>query len=136
MIAASAAVALIVGTLYTSRLKADDNQDQKDKVERVLAIAAVPLNLNGKDRQLVGLGSYIVNGQIDCNGCNSMSPQRSSRRFRLVSLPRRVWLSLKLTACPCTGAERCTHRTTQPGPPPLRVGALLDSVFFVKARSS
>src|SRR5215831_21149466 len=75
MIAASAAVALIVGTLYTSGLKADDNQDEEDKVERGLAIAPVPLNLIGKDRQLVGLGSYIVNGQIDCNGCHSMGPQ-------------------------------------------------------------
>jgi hypothetical protein len=74
MIAASAAVALIVGTLYTSGLKADE-QDDEDKVERGLAIAPVPLNLIGKDRQLVGLGSYIVNGQIDCNGCHSMGPQ-------------------------------------------------------------
>jgi hypothetical protein len=65
MIAASAAVALIVGTLYTSGLKADE-QDDEDKVERGLAIAPVPLNLNGKDRPLVGLGSYIVNGHIDC----------------------------------------------------------------------
>jgi hypothetical protein len=31
----------------------------------------VPLNLRGLDRNLVGLGSYIVNAQGDCNGCHS-----------------------------------------------------------------
>jgi hypothetical protein len=41
MIAASAAVTLIVGTLYTSWLKADELDDE-DKVERGLAIAPVP----------------------------------------------------------------------------------------------
>jgi len=30
--------------------------------------------LEGKNRALVGLGSYIVNGQGDCNGCHSAGP--------------------------------------------------------------
>lgn len=34
-------------------------------------IAPLPLNLKGKDRNLVGLGSYIVNAVADCNGCHS-----------------------------------------------------------------
>jgi hypothetical protein len=34
-------------------------------------IAPVPLNLAGKDRNLVGLGSYLVNAVGDCNGCHS-----------------------------------------------------------------
>ena len=31
----------------------------------------MPLNLQGKDPALVGLGSYIVNGQADCSGCHT-----------------------------------------------------------------
>src|SRR5207245_2044784 len=31
----------------------------------------IELNLAGKDRSLVGLGSYIVNGENDCNACHN-----------------------------------------------------------------
>ena len=34
-------------------------------------IAPVPLNLEGKNRDLVGLGSFIVNAQGDCNSCHT-----------------------------------------------------------------
>jgi hypothetical protein len=39
------------------------------------AARPVPLHLKGKNIERVGLGSYIVNGQADCNGCHSPSPQ-------------------------------------------------------------
>jgi hypothetical protein len=39
--------------------------------EKGLAIAPVPLNLMGKDRRLVGIGSYIVNAQAACNDCHT-----------------------------------------------------------------
>jgi len=45
------------------------------RVEQGLQIAPVPLNLNGKDRNLVGLGSYIVNAVASCNDCHSAGPQ-------------------------------------------------------------
>jgi hypothetical protein len=44
-------------------------------VRKGFAIAPVPLNLHDKDHELVGLGSYIVNAQADCNGCHSAGPQ-------------------------------------------------------------
>jgi hypothetical protein len=44
------------------------------KIQQGFAIAPVPLNLVGKDPALVGLGSYIVNAQADCNGCHTLSP--------------------------------------------------------------
>ena len=34
-------------------------------------VAPVPLSLHDKDPNLVGLGSYIVNTQADCNGCHT-----------------------------------------------------------------
>jgi hypothetical protein len=52
-------------------LAADDNESE---IQQGLAIAPVTLNLAGKDRALVGLGSYIVNAQADCNGCHTSAP--------------------------------------------------------------
>jgi|GEM_PF-2493209 len=39
-----------------------------------LTLSPVPLNLDGKDRDLVGLGSYIVNAQAACNDCHTNPP--------------------------------------------------------------
>jgi hypothetical protein len=78
--AAVAAFAAIVlaGMLSSSpRVKAtdDDGEDRNEsKIRRGFEIAPVPLNLEGKSRALVGLGSYIVNAQGDCNGCHSAGP--------------------------------------------------------------
>src|SRR5713226_1088773 len=77
--AAAAAFAAIVfaGMLSSSpRVKAtnDDGDKSESEIQQGFEIAPVPLNLDGKDRALVGLGSYIVNGQGDCNGCHSAGP--------------------------------------------------------------
>jgi hypothetical protein len=53
---------------------ADAKADSRDDDERIrigLDIAPVALDLSGKDRDLVGLGSYIVNAQGGCNDCHS-----------------------------------------------------------------
>ena len=53
----------------------DDNQDNnQSRVQRGFAIAPVVLNLRGKNRDLVGLGSYIVNAQGACNDCHTCPP--------------------------------------------------------------
>jgi len=44
---------------------------ERSKIQEGFAIAPVPLDLNGKNPALVGLGSYIVNGQGDCNSCHA-----------------------------------------------------------------
>lgn len=44
------------------------------KIQRGLAIAPVPLNMQGKDVNLVGYGSYLVNAVGDCNGCHAAGP--------------------------------------------------------------
>lgn len=46
-------------------------QYEDERVEKGLQLAPVPLNLEGKDRALVGLGSYIVNAQGGCNDCHT-----------------------------------------------------------------
>ena len=76
--AATAAVfagILLAGVVISStRARADGQDDENSKVKIGFEIAPVHLNLAGKNRELVGLGSYIVNAQADCNGCHSAGP--------------------------------------------------------------
>jgi hypothetical protein len=77
---AALAVVVLVGiSITSSRGQAYDDEDngRKDEaseIKRGFAIAPVRLNLDGKNRALVGLGSYIVNAQADCNGCHNPGP--------------------------------------------------------------
>src|SRR5439155_11240591 len=59
-------------------VRADNDRDDHDGDSRVrqgFRIAPVPLNLARKNRELVGLGSYLVNAVAHCNGCHSAGPQ-------------------------------------------------------------
>jgi len=47
-----------------------DGSDES-KIKQGLAISPVPLDLKGRNRALVGLGSYIVNAQGGCNDCHT-----------------------------------------------------------------
>jgi hypothetical protein len=70
----AALVATVLGFALTDSPKgkaAGGGDDSESKIQRGLAIAPVPLNLAGKNRALVGLGSYIVNAAGDCNGCHA-----------------------------------------------------------------
>src|SRR3989442_4853967 len=74
------AVVVISGMLISSprgqaQNRDDDFQnDDESKIQKGFAIAPVPLNLAGKNRGLVGLGSYLVNGPGDCNACHNAGP--------------------------------------------------------------
>src|SRR5215471_20841439 len=76
---AAVALVVLVGVLITSRHGQASGQnagnDEESKIQQGFAIAPVPLNLHGKNRALVGLGSYIVNAQGDCDGCHSAGPE-------------------------------------------------------------
>jgi len=74
--AACTGVAMAGMLFSTPRGKAEDRGDDSDsRIEQGFEIAPVHLNLEGKNRALVGLGSYIVNAQADCNGCHSAGPR-------------------------------------------------------------
>jgi hypothetical protein len=76
------AAVLITGMsaiLPAGRADNDNNgaQDEKQMVQTGLAVAAntgIKLNMSGKDPDLVGLGSYLVNVSGDCNGCHTANP--------------------------------------------------------------
>jgi hypothetical protein len=69
------AVTVLV-TVLTSPSTGQDPADERAKAEKKriqkgLAIAPVPLDFRNRDRDLVGLGSYIVNAQAACADCHS-----------------------------------------------------------------
>ena len=75
-----AAAILTLGAIFLAAMLdiphpvwAQDNtsNDEASLIRIGFAIAPVPLNLAGKSRDLVGLGSFIVNAQADCNGCHT-----------------------------------------------------------------
>jgi hypothetical protein len=71
----SLALVVLTGMLISSPpRRADSSGDDAAKIQEGLAISPVPLNLAGKDRDLVGLGSYIVNAQAICNDCHALFP--------------------------------------------------------------
>jgi len=51
----------------------NENDGDESKIQQGFAIAPVPLDLRGKNRALVGLGSYIVNTG-GCNDCHTVPP--------------------------------------------------------------
>jgi hypothetical protein len=77
VISAAALIGLFFAVTLVSNLPGQDNaQDREDrnfksKIQIGFDIAPVPLNLKGKNRALVGLGSYIVNAQSACNDCHT-----------------------------------------------------------------
>jgi hypothetical protein len=57
-----------------------DGDGEQSKIAIGFEIVPVPLNLEKKSHDLVGLGSYIVNAQADCNGCHSVDPSTQYSR--------------------------------------------------------
>jgi hypothetical protein len=73
---------VLAGMMSSSRqLRAEDRNNNNDndndndsRIQIGFKAAPVPLNLHGKNRALVGLGSYFVNAANDCNGCHNAGP--------------------------------------------------------------
>ena len=70
-----AATVLVSSFFMAPRVHADDDDRDESKIRKGFEVAPVHLNLAHKNRALVGLGSYIVNTQGECNGCHSAGPQ-------------------------------------------------------------
>lgn len=74
MCALSGIAVLGAGLLLFSRSsKGDDDKHEGDesRIRQGFDIAPVPLDLKGKNRALVGLGSYLVNAAGGCNDCHT-----------------------------------------------------------------
>lgn len=63
-------------SLHAPSAKAQSNEDDREsRIDIGFQIPPVPLNMDRKDRALVGLGSYLVNASGGCNDCHSAGPQ-------------------------------------------------------------
>jgi hypothetical protein len=74
--AGAAFIGIVIAGLAirSPRVRADEGNNDDSKIQIGFAIAPVPLNLEGKNRALVGLGSYLVNAAGDCNACHNAGP--------------------------------------------------------------
>ena len=68
------AACMLLAATAAARAADPDLGMLEERVARGFKIAPVPLNLAGLDRNLVGLGSYIVNAQGGCNDCHTNPP--------------------------------------------------------------
>lgn len=64
------ALAVLVGATPAYCAQAASSE-ANTMAQRGLAISPVPVNLKGRDKNLVGLGSYLVNAVADCGGCHT-----------------------------------------------------------------
>lgn len=71
-LASAAALALTIGLPAHAGNSRGDEGDSR--IQRGFALAPVPLDLAGKNRGLVGLGSYLVNAVGGCNDCHTNPP--------------------------------------------------------------
>jgi hypothetical protein len=79
--AAFAGLLLIGMSVIPSPGRADNEGNGTDNEEQLAQIglnvassSGIVLNMNHKDRKLVGLGSFLVNVAGDCNGCHTKDP--------------------------------------------------------------
>jgi len=79
-------VICIMGTLLSTAMV---NAESASRIKRGLDIAPVKLNLRGKNRALVGLGSYIVNAQGGCNDCHT-SPNYAAGGNPFLGQPEQI----------------------------------------------
>lgn len=75
-VAFAAVLTLGLMALPGARVAVTAAQDysQMGNIEIGLHVSPVPMNLKGKNRNLVGLGSYFVNVQSSCNDCHTNPP--------------------------------------------------------------
>ena len=75
---AGAIAALLAAPIVSERrvrAQGNGNGGEDSRVRVGFAIAPVPLNLDGQNPALVGLGSYYVNGVSECFDCHTNFPQ-------------------------------------------------------------
>jgi len=71
---AAGIITLAVTQGHPVNAHADERESEEAQVEIGLRIAPDFINIGDKDRKLVGLGSFIVHAQADCNGCHGSDP--------------------------------------------------------------
>lgn len=75
MLLALVMTAALIGSAQQQQLEPQDTTGLPAvSWKRGLALAPVPLNMEGKNRKAVGTGSYLVNAVQGCNDCHTNPP--------------------------------------------------------------
>ena len=100
-----AGLILLIFLVYARTTDAQGSSESS-QIQIGMDIAPVHLDLKGKNRSLVGLGSYIVNAQGGCNDCHTWRITTEARPIsaattkrvairslasRSRSMPRDIW---------------------------------------------
>lgn len=65
----------VLVNVVPGRADGDDRDDSESRIQQGFAlVSGLHLNLKGKNRAQVGLGSYLVNGVGGCNDCHTNPP--------------------------------------------------------------
>ena len=73
-VSAAGIIALLVMDSHVTKVRADPSDSDENLAAIGIKIAPSFINMSGKDPILVGLGSFLVNGMADCNGCHGSDP--------------------------------------------------------------
>jgi len=75
-VSAVATIAFLATNISPVKAHAQQPQQDTDQYLASIGLQIAPsfINSAGKDLTLVGLGSFIVNGSADCNGCHGSDP--------------------------------------------------------------
>jgi hypothetical protein len=84
-----ALVGLALGVVSVSHGASPSGDPEMDRVVRGFQIAPVHLILRNRDRNLLGLGSYIVNAQGGCNDCHT-NPSYAAGHDPYMGQPKQV----------------------------------------------
>ena len=91
-ILAIAAIASTIGVIQ-HRASADDDQNresiERNRIEEGFRIAPVSLSFDHRDRNMVGLGSYLVNAAGGCNDCHT-NPSYLPTGNPFLGMPKQV----------------------------------------------
>jgi hypothetical protein len=104
-VSAAGIIALLGMMAGAPRVHADPSDTDENLAAIGMSIAPPFINTTGKDPTLVGLGSFIVNGPADCNGCHGSD---ASNEF----LPTNNPYFLPPTMFPFTSAQARINQAT------------------------
>jgi hypothetical protein len=90
VLAVAFAASLGMTVLGANDDRGHDDEDSRAQVGLAYARAQkIPLRLRGRDRELVGLGSYLVNAVGGCNDCHT-APPFTKDPYAFLGAPKQV----------------------------------------------
>jgi hypothetical protein len=123
----SPTVSSVLSKTNSPEVNVDNDELSESLIQRGFELAPVPLNLKGKNRALVGLGSYIVNTG-GCNDCHT-NPSYAAGGDPFLGQPEQINVPCYLSGGTDFGPFRSRNLT--PDAQGLPAGLTLDEFIHV-----